>query len=161
VARRDEPPQGPEGEGLGGGPPAPQSSLEDAPPGQITAIQLQRQQQQFTGPLPHPDILQGYEDVLPGVAERIVAMAERQAKHRQDIEQTIVEGGSRRASTGMWLGFVITILFLLVSAGLILAGHTVEGTILGSVDLVALATVFVVGRAEQRQEREEKAKYVQ
>jgi len=37
----------------------------------------------------------------------------------------------------------------------------VEGTILGSVDLVALATVFVVGRAEQRQEREEKAKYVQ
>ncbi len=36
-----------------------------------------------TAPLPHPSELAGYEDILPGAAERIFAMAESQAAHRQ------------------------------------------------------------------------------
>ena len=33
----------------------------------------------FPGPLPPPDLLRQYNDVVPGSAERILALAERQA----------------------------------------------------------------------------------
>jgi uncharacterized membrane protein len=121
-----------------------------------TAIQVLREQQ-FTGPLPHPEILRGYEDVVPGAAERLLTMAERNSQHRRDMERIVVEGGSRRAWAGLVLGFIIAVLFLIVSAALIINGYEVAGTILGTVDVVGLVTVFVVGRVEQRQEREEKA----
>jgi hypothetical protein len=73
------------------------------------------------------------------------------------MERIVVEGGSRRAWAGLVLGFIIAVLFLIVSAALIINGYEVAGTILGTVDVVGLVTVFVVGRVEQRQEREEKA----
>lgn len=43
------------------------------------------QSQSFSGPLPSPDALAKYEQVIRGAAERIIAMAERQANHRQTI----------------------------------------------------------------------------
>ena len=39
-------------------------------------------QASFTGPLPHPQILAMYEEVLSGSAERILTMAEAQQAHR-------------------------------------------------------------------------------
>jgi uncharacterized membrane protein len=80
-------------------------------------------------------------------------MAEDQAKHRQEIEKVAVKGGSRRSWWGLWLGFTISMVVLGLSAGLILAGYQVAGSVLGSVDLVSLATVFVIGQSEQRRER--------
>jgi uncharacterized membrane protein len=40
----------------------------------------------FSGPLPPPNLLAQYNEVLPDGANRIVTMAERQAKHRQRLE---------------------------------------------------------------------------
>jgi uncharacterized membrane protein len=111
----------------------------------------------FSGPLPHPEVLRGYEELVPGAAERLLKMAEEQARHRQGLERIVVAGGSRRANIGMWLGFIISIVVLALSAALILKGHEVAGTVIGSVDLVSLATVFVVGRVDQRTERVQKA----
>lgn len=37
---------------------------------------------EFSGPLPPPSIMKGYEDIVPGSADRILSMAENQAKHR-------------------------------------------------------------------------------
>lgn len=48
--------------------------------------------------------------------------------------------------TGLFLGFLTTLAFLGVSAWLIDGGASVAGTILGTIDLVALVTVFVIGR---------------
>jgi len=40
-------------------------------------------QQQFSGPVPHPQILQGYDQIIPGAAERILRMAEEDAEHQR------------------------------------------------------------------------------
>jgi hypothetical protein len=48
--------------------------------------------------------------------------------------------------TGLFLGFLITIGFLAVSGWLVNGGHDVSGCIIGTVDLVALVTIFVIGR---------------
>lgn len=41
----------------------------------------------WQGPLPPPEILQGYEAAFPGAAERILRMAEDQGAHRRDMEK--------------------------------------------------------------------------
>jgi uncharacterized membrane protein len=41
--------------------------------------------QQFSGPIPPPQILGDYDKVQPGFAERIIAMAEREQSHRHGI----------------------------------------------------------------------------
>jgi uncharacterized membrane protein len=40
-------------------------------------------EEQFSGPIPHPNILESYNRILPGAAERILSMAEEEQKHRQ------------------------------------------------------------------------------
>lgn len=47
-------------------------------------------QQQFSGPVPHPQILQGYDQIIPGAAERILRMAEEDAEHQREIEKTAI-----------------------------------------------------------------------
>lgn len=49
----------------------------------------------FSGPLPHPKILQKYEAVEQGLANRIVKMAEDQENHRQKIEKQLVTSATR------------------------------------------------------------------
>jgi uncharacterized membrane protein len=44
----------------------------------------------FSGPLPSPATLHEFEQVLPGLAERIVRMAEQEAEHRRLIERRLV-----------------------------------------------------------------------
>ena len=43
-------------------------------------------QESHSGPLPHPSILRGYEDVCPGAADRVIRMAEQRAMHRETFE---------------------------------------------------------------------------
>ncbi|MET9002745.1 hypothetical protein [Amycolatopsis sp. NPDC004169] len=51
-----------------------------------------------------------------------------------------------QAWVGMIFAFVLAVLFLAASVLLIMNDHEVSGTILGTVDLVALVTVFIMGR---------------
>jgi hypothetical protein len=59
-----------------------------------TSLVAQQTTVQFSGPLPGPQTLQGYEQILPGAAERIMALAERQAAHRM---QTGSDDAAHRA----------------------------------------------------------------
>lgn len=62
----------------------------------------------YSGPLPHPDMLKEYNEVLPGAAERILAMAESQISHRQQMEKEEVRVSSRDSLLGIIGGFVLT-----------------------------------------------------
>lgn len=44
----------------------------------------------FSGPLPHPDILKHYDEIEPGAAGRIIAMAESQQAHEHEMEQRAI-----------------------------------------------------------------------
>lgn len=105
-----------------------------------------------SGPMPSPETIAGYEAVLPGSAERLFKRMEKQSDHRMEMESIVVRGGANRSWAGLVAGVVVAITFLVVSAILISQGHEVAGTILGTVDLVALVTVFVHGeRSKNRQ----------
>ncbi len=101
---------------------------------------------QYSGPLPHPDLLAGFEHVLPGSAERIVRMTEREQSQRHELE-------TRQVRDAFWLGLTGQVFGLVVSvAGFALAGfaayrgeQAVAVAVAGA-SLAALAGVFVYGR---------------
>lgn len=111
----------------------------------IKSFQAVRQES-FSGPIPHPELLQGYEDVKQGFAERIVSMAEEQQKHRFECENKMVAGTVSESKRGQWMAFIVAVLFLIAAVVLGLLGHDWLGGIIGGGTLVALVTVFVTGR---------------
>lgn len=105
----------------------------------------------FQGPLPPPEVLGQYEKVLPGLADRIVTMAESNVVHIQVMNQKSLRYDSLRSFAGLTAGLVVTALFGIIAFRLISEGETIPGIVLGSVDLVALITVFIIGRPSSLQ----------
>ncbi|NES96942.1 MAG: DUF2335 domain-containing protein [Desertifilum sp. SIO1I2] len=112
----------------------------------------------FSGPLPSPEILKAYDLVEPGLARKIVDLAEKQAEHRMSLEKAVVLGDGRRSWAGLILGFIISCLFLVSSAYIIIQGHDLAGGLLAGGGLVSLVSVFVYGTNARAQERSEKRK---
>lgn len=63
--------------------------------------QVARVEASFSGPLPPPAALEGYESTQPGAADRIIAMAEMQAKHRQEQEAKIIASNISHEKWGL------------------------------------------------------------
>ena len=108
------------------------------------------------GPLPAPHILEQYNNVVPGAAERIIAMAENQSEHRQMLEKIVVKAGSRDSLLGLIFGLTIGLSTVGGAVLCILNGHTVGGSVLGGSGLAGLVGVFVYGSRQRRMEREQK-----
>ena len=68
--------------------------------------------------LPHPEVLEGYNYVIEGSAERILSMFEAEQRHRHAWEDRALQIHSRGSILGQVLGFGIGIA-IFVSAALI------------------------------------------
>ena len=102
--------------------------------------------QKHSGPLPPAVELQAYDNVLPGAADRIVAMAERFATHVQMLE---AEAMSQARSEYRWGRCVAAGVVLAVLATCIWALYLDKeefAIALGSSTMVALAVVFIAGK---------------
>lgn len=113
--------------------------------------------QRFSGPLPHPAILAQYNDGVPGGAERVVAMAERNQQHRHAMESMVVRGGLSAQRTGQWFGLIVALVGMVGSIWLISQGHTWGGTAIGTVDVVGLVSLFIYSHESKKKELREKA----
>lgn len=71
---------------------------------------------EYSGPLPPPDSLRGYEEVLPGAAERIFAASEKEQAHRMELESLMVNSEISNSERGMKYGFTLGIGGLIVAA---------------------------------------------
>ena len=111
----------------------------------------------YIGPIPSPESLKQYNDILPGTAERLVAMAERQSAHRIELEKRVIERQLGDSRLGQYFGLLISVLFLAASYSLGMNGHDALVSILGGTTLVGLVTVFVIGKNKQNRDLQAKA----
>ena len=97
----------------------------------------------FSGPLPDPETLKKYEEAMPGTVDRIIKMAEEQAKHRQEIEKAEVNTESRDSMLGilsaLFMGLGILVAGTLIA---ILAKNPAAAWIGGFLDLAGIATII-------------------
>lgn len=101
----------------------------------------------FRGPLPHPKHLQHYEEIFPGLADRIVQMAEKAQNREEDRLDDVVRLEYQDRRLGMHLGFWA--LVCLIGAGTLISllGNVyVGGGLLTAAVIGAVAGTFVHGR---------------
>lgn len=67
--------------------PRPPANPKSGPPDQSGQVitQVLHEERRISGPLPTPDILLGYDEVLPGAAERIMRMAEKEQASAREV----------------------------------------------------------------------------
>lgn len=99
-----------------------------------------------TGPLPAPHTLAEYEAVLPGLAERIVNMAENEQAHRHDLEKTDLRQDYVISRTGQALGITALVVIAALAAYLGSLGHPGWAATVAGIDLAAVVGVFVTGQ---------------
>ena len=111
-----------------------------------TTTQVVHHQQIHSGPIPSPAILKEYDNIIPGSAERILQMAEKDAQHQRDISLKALNAERLEHLRGQYLGFGIGGAALLTSIVAMIFGHPSTASIIGGTTVVGLVTVFVIGR---------------
>lgn len=101
-------------------------------------------------------MLEGYEDALPGAAERIFGWVEDQSRHRRELEAKKLDADIRAEARGQHYGLAITLGVLLAGCVLIWNGKDIAGLSLIIVNLAGLVAVFIYGRKQQERERRAK-----
>ncbi len=107
----------------------------------------------YAGPIPPPEALAHYEDVLPGLADRIMAEAERQQAHRQALETSVVQHEARRSMAGLFVGGFVALAAIVVAGVLAAQGQQWFGIATALATIVSLAGVFVHGTQNRSRER--------
>jgi uncharacterized membrane protein len=102
-------------------------------------------------------LLDQYNQILPGLAERIVNLTEKQSEHRQHLEKTVVENQVQESRRGQVYGLIIGLAGLAVCLMLGLQGHDNVAAVVGGGTLVSLVTVFVIGRRKRTEELKDKS----
>lgn len=68
---------------------SPTAAAVEAAVSQPGAVQVQHTTQVFEGPVPHPDLLARYDDLVPGTAQRMIQLAEDESLHRRKMEEQV------------------------------------------------------------------------
>lgn len=110
----------------------------------------------YSGALPHPDHLERFEKIMPGISARIMNMAEKEGDHRRAQETLLVEANVQdmklqheNIARGQRCAFWISIAGLMVSAMLVYSGQHLIGASLGGGVITALAATFIIGRSSK------------
>lgn len=81
----------------------------------------------YSGPIPHPQLLREFNDVIPDGANRIMIMAESQSEHRRNLETKVVNANNRDSLLGVIFAFIIAIVIVLGAIFLIYKDKNLSG----------------------------------
>lgn len=124
-----------------------------------TKLTLEASSTHFSGPLPLPEHLKQYNDIVPNAAERIIAAAESETAHRHASVAKQFELANRSINTTR-LGQVFAFLFGLgvlgIAVTMAVLGQSTEGvaTVIGALSTL-LATFIYSQKTSRRQRNQE------
>lgn len=117
---------------------------------------------EFSGPIPPPELLHRYDEVVPGAANRILEMAEREAAHRQQVELAVAQANiatqaevvsiNRRKvenqfssdRLGQLLGGAISFTALIGAIYLAVNGHSGAAAVVGALPLASVVRALTL-----------------
>lgn len=108
------------------------------------------------GPLPDPEDLAKYNQIIPEGADRIMKMAENQSAHRIEIEKVVISSQQVQSQRGQHFGLAIAIVGIGASVFLAMNGHDVVAGVLGGTTVVSLAIAFIEGKKAQQRDLQQK-----
>lgn len=96
----------------------------------------------YSGPIPHPDILKGYDSMYPGAAKKMIDNGLEESSHRRMLETKRQRRRGRLAYAVLATLIMFTMLFLYFSYSLLMNGHEIVGTIFGAGDFIVFIGTF-------------------
>lgn len=121
----------------------------------------QTTQVSYSGPLPQASEFEYYNRVLPGAADRILKMAEEQAKHRQLMEKKVISTGQIKSIIGLVFAFIIATVVLIGSVFLIYTGKSWQGLSGVLIGLAAIVGPFIYSAKQQKEQLKENKKMLE
>jgi uncharacterized membrane protein len=107
------------------------------------------------GPLPDPETLSAYNQLIPNGAERCMTLVERESAHRHAQEDRIVRTNLNLMVRGQYIGLGLVVLLAAAGVWLGLTGHDwLAGTVF-TTTIVGVITVFVVGHGRGSDDNED------
>ncbi len=125
-----------------------QAQKSPSPNGDVT--KYQEKTVVTAGPLPAPEVLSHYNEIIENGAERIMAMAEQQSLHRIEMEKSVINHQNKISARGQAYGLIVALFGLAGSITLVLKGHDISGSVLGGSTLLGLVSVFVIGQSKHK-----------
>ena len=114
---------------------------------QVATVVARVMAREFSGPIPSPEVLAEYDEISSGFADRIISMAERQSKHRQDIERAKTFAESRDSFLGVLFAFLLGMGCIVACVIMVMnvpsAAGVICGAILGVTGISAIVTSFL------------------
>ncbi len=114
----------------------------------------------YSGPVPPARELAEYDKISPGFAERIFLLAEGEALHRRQMEESILdaqifeikqEGSEIRR--GQICALVIAVVLAVIGLVAALYNHEITGGIIGVGGVGGIVSTFILGRSKPISER--------
>lgn len=102
--------------------------------------------QKFQGPVPPPSLLREYESLVPGLADRLVKLTEKEQAHRHQQDEKFLKGNFSLSARGQWMAFVIVLVIIATAIFFGSQGETTLAAILVGIDMVAICSVFIAGK---------------
>lgn len=114
----------------------------------------------YSGPLPPPEWLRQYEEVLPGIADRMMALVESEVSNQHDasahdrqMQERVVSAGITMAKRGQVVAALLGFSFLVAAVVLALTGNPLLGGVIGIADLVGIVVSFALGLSRKGAEQ--------
>jgi len=104
----------------------------------------------YSGPLPPPEILAEYEELLPGASQRVFEHMEREQAHRhlmdnrdQDSRDETEGNLYTTARRGQTMAFIVTLVMVGAACGLAAYGFTAAAVAIGGLGLGQIVLGFL------------------
>lgn len=105
---------------------------------------------EWSGPLPPPSILQNFDTVVDGGAERIFSAWESETAHRRDMEKRDLTIAGVDAILGKIFAFLFVMAALGVCVVSLMMGHEWVAAILGGGTITSVVSAFAIVNRKHR-----------
>lgn len=140
------------------------NDIEDVKEQKMVRAVAKVMQSEFSGPIPPPNMIKGYEAILPGAADRIITMAEKQSSHRQEMERKIIFAESRDSLLGILFAFFLGIGYIVAAIVIVVLvpenPGAISSSVLGVAGMGTIIGTFIkstrTNNSEDKKERKDK-----
>lgn len=108
------------------------------------------------GILPPPEEMERYENLSPGITDRLLVTYEKQVDHRQGLEKTVITNDVIRSYIGQAVGAIVCLYTISKGFRLIEVGKDITGIASVLVPLATLIGVFITSYKSRQKERNRK-----
>lgn len=116
------------------------TSPTDAP---STVVMSAIQTEITSGPLPHPTLLRGYDEIIPNGAERIMKMAETEQANRLSRQEQSLKSNIKSRNRGQIMAFTLALLILGIFVLMVFTGNSTSAYVILGTGCLSIIGLFL------------------